>query len=321
MNNSVLVTGGSGFLGKAFAESALAKGFKVRVTARRKSNELNNFPDLTIIPNLNSGAEWSSALLGVKTIVHCAAHVHVMRDQGRDSLNSFRKVNVEGTLNLAHQAVLAGVKRFIFISSIKVNGESTAPGEAFAESDIPNPVGDYAKSKYEAELGLRKIGSDTGLEIVIIRPPLVYGPGVKANFLSMINLLQQGFLIPLGGIVKNQRSFIFIENLVDMLITCVNHPAAANQLFLVSDDEDLSTTVLLERMALALGRPPRLIVVPAGLIKFIARLIGRSDLSKRLCDSLRVDISKAKDFLGWSPPVSVKEGLHQTAAYFLNSQS
>lgn len=321
MSGYILVTGGNGFLGRAFSISAIAAGYKVRIVARKKVNYCDISPDCIQVSDLLSTTEWSSALLGVESIVHCAARVHIMREVEHDPLKAFRAVNVEGTLNLAHQAALSGVKRFIFISSIKVNGESTVLGNAFTESNMPNPGDAYAQSKYEAELGLKRIGLQTGMEIVIIRPTLVYGPGVKANFLSMMNWLQWGFPLPLGGITNNLRSFVFIDNLVDMIICCINHPAAANQIFLVSDDGDLSTMGLLQRMALALGRPSKLIAVPPALITLGARLVGRADVAQRLCGSLQVDIKKSKDLLAWSPPVSVDEGLHQTAKHFLRQQS
>lgn len=318
MSDSILITGGDGFLGKALALSAIAAGLKVRVSVRKKSKELDSCPPLFLISNLDSSTEWGAALAGVKTIVHCAARVHVINERSHDPLMLYRKVNVDGTLNLAHQAVLAGVKRFIFISSIKVNGEGTDPGKAFTEGDIPNPADYYAQSKYEAELGLRKISLETGMEIVIIRPPLIYGPGVKANFLSMIKMLQKSIPLPFGGITNNRRSFVFIGNLVDMILTCINHPAAASQVFLVSDGEDLSTARLLEKMSLALDRPPKLIAVPVFLIKLMTWLVGRSDIFKRLCGSLQVDIRKSRCKLGWSPPIGVDEGLRQTAAYFFD---
>jgi UDP-glucose 4-epimerase len=208
------------------------------------------------------------------------------------------------------------------LSTIKVNGEFTILGKPFTAKDIPMPQDFYSISKYEAELGLRSIAKEFGMELVIIRSPLVYGPWVKANFLSIMNWLQKSALLPLGGITKNRRSFIFLGNLVDMIITCANHPAAANQIFLVSDDEDLSTSALLERTALALGRrSSKLLKVPAALIMLGAKLIGRPDISQRLCGSLQVDIKKTKDLLGWSPPVSVDEGLRQTAAHFLKVKS
>ncbi len=321
MNNSILITGGNGFLGKAFAISALAAGFKVRVSARRKTKELNYFPDFSLISNIDSATDWSSTLSGVNTVVHCAASVHIKNDKDLDSLKSFRKVNVDGTLNLAHQAVLAGVSRFIFISSIKVNGESTILEHPFHADSYPNPQDPYGISKMEAEQGLQKIASQSNMEVVIIRPPLVYGPEVKANFLTMMNWLNKGIPIPLGAITKNRRSFVFLDNLISLIFTCINHPAAANQIFLVSDDEDLSTAGLLAHMAKALGKPSKLIAIPVFVITIGSKLIGKSNISQRLCGSLQVDIKKTKELLGWAPPVSVDEGLRQTAAHFLKVQS
>jgi len=271
--------------------------------------------------SISPDQDWSSTLSGVSAVVHCAARVHVMSEEAADPLFEFRRVNVDGTLNLARQASEAGVRRFVFLSSIKVNGEYTDLGHPFTADQIPVPSDPYGVSKYEAEMGLRTLSRETGMEVVIIRSPLVYGPGVKANFLSMMNWLRRGIPLPLRSVTKNRRSFVFIDNLVSMIIACINHPAAANQTFLVSDDEDLSTAGLLDRMALALGCPSKLITVPTALITLGAKLIGRSDISRRLCGSLQVDINKTKDFLGWSPPVSVDEGLRQTVAYFLKKQS
>jgi nucleoside-diphosphate-sugar epimerase len=244
-----------------------------------------------------------------------------MNEIAADLLFEFRRVNVDGTLNLAHQASEAGVRRFVFISSIKVNGEFTELDHPFTADQIAAPSDPYGVSKHEAEMGLMALSEETGMEIVIIRSPLVYGPGVKANFLSMMNWLRRGIPLPFGGVTKNRRSLVFLDNLVDLIVVCINHPAAANQIFLVSDDEDQSTAGLLERVALALGCPSKLISVPIALITLGAKLIGRPDISQRLCGSLQVDIKKTKDLLGWAPPVSVDEGLRQTAAHYLKMQS
>ena len=203
------------------------------------------------------------------------------------------------------------------MSSIKVNGEHSQPGHPFTADEIPAPGDPYGVSKCEAEAGLRALSQETGMEVVIIRPPLVYGPGVKANVLAMMRWLQRGVPLPLGGVTANRRSLVFLDNLVDLIVTCIDHPAAANQTFLVSDDEDLSTAALLRRMAVALERPARLIPVPAGLIVFGAKLIGRPGIAQRLCGSLQVDIGKTKELLGWVPPVSVEEGLRRTAMHWL----
>lgn len=316
----ILITGASGFVGKALC-AGLIKSSPLRISVRDKSN--TELPENSEIfeASLSPNQDWSSALYGVSTVIHCAARVHVMNEKAADPLFEFRRVNVDGTVNLALQAVKAGVRRFIFISSIKVNGELTNIGHPFMADQISAPSDPYGVSKYEAELELKALAEVSKMEVVIIRSPLVYGPGVNANFLSMMNWLYRGIPLPLGGITKNKRSFVFLGNLIDMIITCINHPAAANQTFLVSDDEDLSTSVLLERMALALGRPSNLIIVPTVLITLGARLIGRPDISQRLCGSLQVDIQKTKDLLGWSPPVTLYEGLRQTAAHFLKIQS
>jgi nucleoside-diphosphate-sugar epimerase len=315
----ILITGASGFVGRALCTSLIKKSMYVRAVLRSIHKKIDN-PEVVVIDNIDLHTNWIGVLHGVDVVVHLAARVHVMKEEAVDPLFEFRKVNVDGTINLAQQAFKAGVHRFVFISSIKVNGEFTNLGHPFTADQISVPSDPYGISKYEAELGLKVLAEETGMEVVIIRPPLVYGPGVKANFLSMMKWMQRGIWLPFGGVTKNRRSFVFIDNLVDMIIICINHPAAANQTFLVSDDEDLSTAGLLKRTALALRRPSRLIAVPAILITFVLRLFGRPDISQRLCGSLQVDIQKTKDLLDWSPPVSVDDGLRQTAAYFLEIQ-
>ena len=256
---------------------------------------------------------WHKVLVGITNVVHLAARVHVMHDNVADPLAVFRAVNVEGTLSLALQAAAAGVKRFVFISSVKVNGESTPPGRAFAETDAPNPQDAYGQSKHEAEQGLRQLSADTGMEVVIIRPPLVYGPGVKANFAALMRAVQRGWPLPLGA-VHNQRSLVALSNLVDFIVTCITHPQAANQTFLVSDGQDLSTTGLVRGMAQAAGVPARLLPVPVWALQAGATLLGKGDAVQRLCGNLQVDISKARTLLGWVPPVAVEEGLRRAMA-------
>lgn len=252
--------------------------------------------------------DWSDALLGIDSIIHTAARVHVMNDMSINPLLEFRKVNVEGTLNLARQAAKAGVKKFIFLSSIKVNGESTQKGKPFTDSDMPCPEDHYGISKYEAEEGLRLIANNTAMKVTIIRPVLVYGLGVKGNFLSLIRLQKMGFPLPLGAI-RNSRSFISLDNLINFIEVCLHHPAADNQTFLVSDGEDISVTQLLQLTALVMNIKSRLIPVPISIIRFGARLLGREIVAARLCGNLQVDISKAQELLGWTPPLSVKDGL------------
>jgi UDP-glucose 4-epimerase len=249
----------------------------------------------------------------VDAVVHLAARVHVMQETTADPLAEFRRVNVQGTMNLARQAASAGVRRFVFVSSIKVNGEATQLGRPFMADDAPAPLDAYGVSKMEAEQGLREIASQTGMEVVIIRPPLVYGPGVKANFAAMMRWLKRGVPLPLGAIY-NQRSLVALDNLVDLIVTCLTHPAAANQTFMVSDGEDVSTTELLRRMGQAMGHPARLLPVPASWLKVAAGLVGKGDVAQRLCGSLQVDISKTRELLGWVPPVSLDEGLRRAAA-------
>lgn len=319
---SILVTGSTGFVGTALIDRLKKDQFSVSAVVRNVSTKkISSDVNLVGISRLTSSLDWGHALQGIDTVVHLAARAHILNDKSSDPLADYRYINVDCSLNLARQAAKVGVRRFIYVSSIKVNGEFTILGKPFTAQDIPMPQDFYGISKYEAELGLRAIAKEFEMELVIIRPPLVYGPGVKGNFLSMMNWLRRGIPLPLGGITKNRRSFVFIDNLVSMIVACISHPAAANETFLVSDDEDLSTAGLLGRMALALGRPSELIAVPAALIALGARLVGRADIAQRLCGSLQVDIKKTKNLLGWSPQVTVDEGLSQAATHFLRMQS
>ena len=311
----VCITGARGFVGKALERRLGELGTGVLPVNREPIGVGEVAFDELIGP---SGK--SSVLQTCSAVVHLAARVHVMNEESSDPLAEFRRFNVDGTLRLARQAAEAGVRRFVFVSSIKVNGEHSQPGQPFTADEIPAPGDPYGVSKCEAEAGLRALSQETGMEVVIIRPPLVYGPGVKANFLAMMRWLQRGVPLPLGGVTANRRSLVFLDNLVDLIVTCIDHPAAAKQAFLVSDDEDLSTAALLRRMAVALGRPARLIPVPAGLIVFGAKLIGRPGIAQRLCGSLQVDIGKTKELLGWVPPVSVDDGLRRTAVHWLALQ-
>jgi nucleoside-diphosphate-sugar epimerase len=258
-------------------------------------------------------ADGATVLGKADVLVHLAARVHVMRDTAVDALAAFRAVNVQGTLNLARQASASGVKRFVFISSVKVNGEATHKGRPFTAEDLAAPQDAYGISKMEAEQGLRQIAAETGLEVVIIRPTLVYGPGVKANFAALMRAVQRGYPLPLGA-VHNQRSLVALDNLVDFIITCITHPQAANQTFLVSDGQDLSTTELVLGMAQAAGVPARLLPVSVWALHAGASLLGKGDVVQRLCGNLQVDISKARSLLGWVPPVSLEEGLRRAMA-------
>jgi len=315
----VLLTGATGFVGRPLSIKLVESGFDVVASVRRHSSTLPDVVTQVVVEGLKADADWSEALDSVCTVVHLAARVHVMNDSVNDPLTEFRKVNFEGTMALAQQAVRAGVRRFIFISSIKVNGEATISDKPFTAEDLPRPVDPYGVSKAETEQALRALSAETGIEVVIIRPVLVYGPGVKANFNSMMKWLSKGVPLPLGS-VHNKRSLVALDNLVDLIATCVEHPAAANQVFLISDDEDLSTTELLQRVGKALGVRARLLPVPTMLIKFAASLLGKRAMSQRLLGSLQVDISKTRELLDWAPRVSVDSALEKTARFFLSQK-
>lgn len=272
--------------------------------------------ETVVIGSLSSETDWTAALRNVDQIVHLAARVHVMNDKCSDPLAEFRRVNVEGTVALARQAAVAGVRRFVFLSSVKVNGEFTKPGHPFTADAVPAPEDPYGVSKYEAEQLLRQIAAETGMEVVIIRPPLVYGPGVKANFESMRRWLARGVPLPLAAVTNNRRSLVALDNLVNVIVTCLNHPAAANQTFLVSDGEDLSTAELLKRMSAAMGKPARLFYLPPTLLKLGANVLNRPGIYQRLCGSLQLDIAKTRQLLGWTPPMSLDEGLRRAAEGF-----
>ena len=265
-----------------------------------------------LTPSLGADADWNDALRGVEVVVHTAARVHVMEESATDPLAEYRRINVEGTLVLARQAAQTGVRRFVFVSSIKVNGERTLPGMAFRAIDVPAPEDPYGVSKAEAEEGLLALGRATGMEIVIVRPPLIYGPGVGGNFVRLLRWVQRGVPLPLGA-VNNRRSLVGLDNLVDLLVTCLDHPKAAGKVFLVSDGEDLSTTMLLCRVAGAMGRRAWLLAVPPSFLRAGAKVLGREEMVRRLLESLQVDITHTRETLGWAPPVSVDEGLRRTA--------
>lgn len=313
----ILVTGATGFVGGTVVRRLLAddQSQSIAVAVRRDDQRWPQRVFPRVMGDLEPSNNWSIALADVSAVVHCAARVHVMADTATDPLEEFRRVNVQGTLNLARQAAVAGVRRFVFISSIKVNGESTQPGHPFTADDAPAPSDAYGISKREAEQGLRELSAQTGMEVVIIRPPLVYGPGVKANFAAMMRWLQRGVPLPLGAL-HNQRSLVALDNLVDLIVTCMTHPAAANQTFLVSDGEDVSTTELLRRMGQAMNRPARLIPVPASGLKLAATLVGKQDVAQRLCGSLQVDIEKTRQLLGWRAPLTLDQGLKKAAEGF-----
>jgi nucleoside-diphosphate-sugar epimerase len=317
----VALTGATGFVGNAVARAlAPNEEYSLRVAVRGAFMPHNNSTEVVRIESVDADTAWLSMVKDAQVIIHAAARVHVMNDLSADPEAEYQRINVAGTLNLAEQAAAAGVKRFIFVSSIKVNGEATGMGQAFTADQPCSPSDPYGVSKAKAEQGLRELAARTGMEVVIIRPVLVYGPGVKANFLSMMRWLDKGIPLPLGAI-NNRRSLVALDNLVDLIVTCTRHPAAANQTFLVSDGNDLSTTGLLRQMAKALGKPARLIPVPMWLLTMGATLLGKRAFSQRLCGSLQVDISKTCTMLGWTPPVSVEQALKKTAQYYLEHKN
>ena len=305
----VLVTGANGLVGRSLCVSLVDRRMAVRAAVRSATSVLPEI-ECVLVGAVNGSTDWRAALLDVQIVVHLAARVHVMHDQSADPLVEFRQVNVDGTLQLARQAAAAGVRRFLFVSSVKVNGESTCPGQAFLESDPPNPQDAYGISKHEAEQGLRQLALETGLEVVIIRPPLVYGLGVKANFAALMQAVQKGWPLPLGA-VNNRRSLGPLDNLTDFIMTVITHPKAANQTFLVSDGQDLSTPELIRAIANAAHTRAHLMSVPLWALAWVGRLTGKTQVVQRLCENLQVDSSKARNLLGWVPVVSAQEGLRR----------
>lgn len=316
MNNKILITGATGFVGSHLLQMALAQNRQVICPVRTQNSATDAW--VSHISGIDSKTDWQAHLTNVNTVIHCAARVHVMNDTAADPLLAFREVNLYGSLRLAEQAAAAGVSQFIYLSSIKVNGELTSDGTAFTEDDTPQASDPYGISKQEAETALLKLGQRTGMAITIIRPPLVYGKGVAANFLSLLIWVKKQFPLPLASI-HNQRSFVFVKNLCDFILHCVQNPQAFNQIFLISDGKDLSTTELLQEAAKALEVPSRLLPCPVSVIRFGARLLGKSNIADRLCQSLRVDSSKAREQMRWMPPYTVQQGLRESAAMLMSN--
>ena len=324
MRHNFLITGASGFVGRSLCAELLRQGYAIRTAVRSEDARIDNV-EQAIVGSIGGGTDWSAALRGVDVVIHLAARVHVMRETAGDTLAEFLEVNLHGTENLARQAARAGVKRLVYISSIKVNGEGCphplllSHGErgerVYRESDAPNPQGPYAVSKWQAEQALHRVAKETGLEVVIVRPPLVYGPGVKGNFIKLLVAVDKGIPLPLAS-VRNKRSLIYLGNLVDALIACATHPTAAGQTYLVSDGEDISTPGLLRLLGAAMGHPARLLPCPPALLKLAGRLTGKTEQVERLLGSLRVDSGNIRRELGWVPPYTLRQGLRATGEWY-----
>jgi nucleoside-diphosphate-sugar epimerase len=308
----IAVTGASGFVGRALCQSLADQGVPFRALVRSPDARL---PQARVIGDIGADTDWAAALQGVSCIVHCAARVHVMQDTEADPLAAFRRVNVEGTRRLARSAAHAGVRRLVFLSSLKVLGEQTAPGLRFNNLTPPAPEDAYGRSKWEAEQALWAVSKPTGLEVVVVRPPLVHGPGVKANFLRLMQAVARGLPLPFGQ-VNNQRSLLALGNLTDLLQLCTRHPDAPGQTFLASDDQDVSTPDLVRQLAAAMGRPPRLLPVPVSWLRWAGRLTGRAHQIERLIGSLQVDIGHTREVLDWSPRLTLQQGLRLTVQGF-----
>lgn len=306
----ILLTGATGFVGNALLQKLIQQptlaictyGRSVPVGLPRYNTPVFNH----VMGEISALADYATALGDVDVVIHCAAQAHTNKNC-IDYQAELNHVNCDGTLSLARQAVDAGVKRFVFISSIGVNGGFSREGP-FKHDDTAAPWDEYTKSKYAAELGLQQLAKVTGLEVVIIRPPLVYGANAPGNFGKLVQAVKAGKWLPLGAI-HNQRSFVALPNLVDLIITCIDHPHAINQTFLVSDDQDISTTQLLEMMTRAAGKSPRLLAVPMSWLRLVGKLTGKEAVIERLCGNLQVDISHTKKMLGWQPPISVEDGI------------
>ena len=310
VGDSVLVTGANGFVGRALCEALAASGRRVKRALRMAQP---GRPDDVAVGDIGADTDWRSALEGVSSVVHLAARTHVLRETAADSLSEYRRVNLDGTRRLAQQAGRAGVRRLVFVSSIKVNGEVTE--RPFTEDDAPRPEDAYGVSKWEAEQALARVAGETGLQVAVLRPPLVYGPEVKGNFLRLMGLVARGTPLPLASIT-NRRSLIYVGNLVDAVIKAIDVPAAAGRAYLVSDGEDVSTPDLVRAIARALGVAPRLLPCPPAMLRLGAALTGKRAELARLTGSLQVDGSRAHRELGWQPRLSLAQGLAATARWY-----
>lgn len=318
MVRNVLVTGANGFVGRAMVARLRTDGVAARAAMRTRQPEILKGVEVFCGLDVGGETDWAPALRGVETVIHCAARVHVMRDTGADPLQEFRRVNVQGSVNIATQAIEAGVKRFVFVSSIGVNGAETFD-RAFQADDVPAPHSPYAQSKLEAEIALSRLSAQFGIELVIVRPPLVYGPDAPGNFSTLMRAIHLGMPLPFGA-VDNLRSLVALDNLIDLLALCGKHPAAAGQIFLVSDGDDVSTPTLLHRIAAALGRKARLLPVPVPLLRGAARLLGKAGAAQSLCGSLQASITKTRQLMHWSPALGMEAALAITARQYLGQR-
>lgn len=314
LSGITLVTGATGFIGRAVALRLAAAGVPVRLAVRDPANVDLRYADVVRIANIDALTDWTEALHGVDAVVHCAARVHALRDPAKDPLAAFRAINRDGSARLAEEAARAGVRRFVFISTIGVNGAETT-GLPFTPADSPRPHSPYAVSKHEAEQALKAIDCSSGLGVVVIRPPLVYGPNAPGNFGTLLRAMQAGLPLPLGAI-SNRRAFIFVENLVDLIVQTLSHEAASGKTLLVSDGLDISTTRFLQLVAHAMSRPARLIPVPGTWVRAALTALGRADVGQQLCGSLEIDIEDTKRLLGWEPPTGTQEALVRATQHF-----
>ncbi|MCU7806364.1 MAG: SDR family oxidoreductase [Candidatus Thiodiazotropha sp. (ex Semelilucina semeliformis)] len=318
---NILVTGATGFVGRAIIKKLLSHGsHQITALTRKSSSMLAHGVEKIIVDTIDGTTDYKGQLSEFECIIHLAARVHRFKDNHEESYPAYKALNYDGTLHLARHAARSGVKRFIYLSSIKVNGESTSEGHPFRADDIPKPYDSYAKSKYEAECALLSLSTDSSFETVIIRPPLVYGPGVKANFYKLMQLIHKGYPLPFGSI-HNLRSLVSLENLVDLISVCIDHPDAANETFLISDGKDISTSDLVKIIAQAMGRPDRQFNIPSSWLNSAAALFGKIDVANRLLGNLQVNIEKTQKILNWQPVITLEDAIKLTTADYLRSTS
>ena len=315
--NKILITGSTGFVGQKLCKKLISDNYSIREAVRSNSEKQLGKKEIFNVGEIDKSTNWSASLQDIDCVIHCAARAHVMNENKLDTLATYRKVNVDGTRNLAEQCAKAGVKRLIFLSSIKVNGEKTKVSFSFRHDDNPKPEDAYGISKWEAELALQQVSKKYGIEIVIIRAPLVYGPNVKGNFLKLINIAARRIPLPISRI-NNIRSFVGIENLIDLISCCIKHPAAAGKIFLVSDNKDMSTPELIKKIGKAMGKSQYFIPLPVSILQFLGAIIGKSSEIERLVSNLQMDCNNTFEVLGWRPPVNPDDAILETIKWYLN---